>query len=447
MQLQSCRLFSLGEVVFFGHAFNIKVSEPTTHRHLHPCPHAVYFGCRRVLVPSPCTLLWLPFSLPPFSLPPFPPFPPTSLFPYIYTENHATRTSGIALVHPVYYADRAAALDKAYDKTTSYLFGSAMLVAPIVSPIPANRSNLTQKTWLPPGRWVDFAGSKVYSCSDGAGCDVTATYALHELPIFVREGSVVPLRTAASLGQTVAFSDPLVWSVWPGHGAAAATHGGATVVEDDGATLRFETELATATTNMSWTVVGNDEDATDPPGFTLTVTPTAGSFDVNGGCTDVEAGIEYGGPGADLQELPGDVETAAECCDACGTFSNCGFWTWLDTKRCSLKVSRSGKVANASAVSGAAPRRMPAKRSHGFQLRGAANSAVLGTVAAVTVNGTPLPALDPDDDGKVGWYTVAADAPTWLARPPPGSLVILTPSFELSQTLVVRVGGVTGGEV
>ena len=375
--------------------------------------------------------LGLPFSL-----------PPTSLFPYIYTENHATRTSGIALVHPVYYADRAAALDKAYAKTTSYLFGSAMLVAPIVSPILANQSTLTQKTWLPPGRWADFAGSEVYSCSDGAGCDVTASYALHELPIFVRVGSVVPLRTAASLGQTVAFSDPLVWSVWPGHGAAAATHGGATVVEDDGATLRFETELATATTTMSWTVVGGD-DVTGPPGFTLTVTPTAGSFDVNGGCTDVEAGFEYGGPGAGLQELPGDVATAAECCDACGTFSNCGFWTWLDSKRCSLKVSRSGKVANASAVSGVAPRRMPTKRSHGFQLRGAA---VLGTVAAVTVNGTPPPALEPDDDGKVGWYTVAADAPTWLARPPPGSLVILTPSFELSQTLVVRVGGGRGWE-
>ena len=339
----------------------------------------------------------------------------------------------MALVHPVYYADGAAQLDAAYAKTTAYLFGPAMLVAPIVAPIPAGSTTLVQTTWLPPGRWTDFAGGTVHNCPAGSGCSVTAHYAVHELPIFVRLGAVVPLRTVASLGRTVAFSDPLVWSVWPGHGATAAGHGGASVVEDDGATLRFETDGATATTTMNWTSAG-------AAGFTLTVAPTVGSFDANGDCGTVEAGFEYGGPGADLQELDGDVESAAACCDACSTFSNCGFWTWLDSKRCVLKVSRAGRVANASAVSGAAPRRMPAARSHGFQLRGVA----AGSATSVTVNGKALPALAPGDAGEPGWYTVGPGTPAWLARPPPGSLVILTHPVELSAALVVQVAGAFG---
>jgi len=59
----------------------------------------------------------------------------TALFPYIYAENHATRSTGISLLHPLYYAEGASTIDRAYATTTSYLFGSSLLVAPIVQPI------------------------------------------------------------------------------------------------------------------------------------------------------------------------------------------------------------------------------------------------------------------------------------------------------------------------
>jgi alpha-glucosidase (family GH31 glycosyl hydrolase) len=36
------------------------------------------------------------------------------LFPYIYTENHATRRTGLALLHPLYYSTGAEAIEAAY---------------------------------------------------------------------------------------------------------------------------------------------------------------------------------------------------------------------------------------------------------------------------------------------------------------------------------------------
>jgi hypothetical protein len=77
-----------------------------------------------------------------------------------------------------------------------------------------------------------------------------------------------------------------------------STEGNTTVYEDDGATLRYDTDNAIATTTMRWTTTESSE-------FLLTVDPTVGSFDVNGDCGETDAGFDYGGPGADLQELPG----------------------------------------------------------------------------------------------------------------------------------------------
>ena len=328
-----------------------------------------------------------------------------------------------------YYADGAATIDRAYERTTSYLFGSSMLVAPIVTPIAAGSTSVSQTTWLPPGQWVAFSGATSHLSPPATGLDVTASYALDSLPIFIRAGAVVAMRTLASISQAVAFSDPLIWCVWPGSGAVMEDSGNATVVEDDGATLRFETDNAIATTTMHWVATTGS--------YTLTVDPTVGSFDVNGNCGDIDVGVEYGGAGANLQVLQGTFDTHADCCHACSTFSNCAFWTWTnDTHRCMLKVSRQGRKANASTVSGVAPRRMPTERGHGFQLRKPTSAAA---TTSVTVNGHTLPKITPGDDGKTGWFVESVDATQGLARAPPGTLVILTDKIALTQQVVVRM--------
>jgi alpha-glucosidase (family GH31 glycosyl hydrolase) len=45
----------------------------------------------------------------------------------------------------VYYD--APTFDKAYSEKGSYMFGSSLIVAPIVQPIALGQENLTQTTW------------------------------------------------------------------------------------------------------------------------------------------------------------------------------------------------------------------------------------------------------------------------------------------------------------
>jgi hypothetical protein len=448
-----------------------------------------------------------------------------ALFPYIYTENHATRATGVSLVHPVYYEEGASVLDRAYSEKGSYMFGDSMLVAPVIEPIPkpipvlgqgqrrqqqeeeqvaaVAAATITQITWLPPGDWVSWSGaseyrgngsnpssSESYSCGgetgggDGGGVEVTASYGIKDMPIFVRAGSVVPLRTNRSLAQTVAFSDPLIWSVWPGAGSrsrsvpaagsdsndgspvslvgvSSAGNGSASVVEDDGATLRFETHNAIATTTMKWTWStstvstasssdSGDIAATAPAtSLVLSVAPTVGSFDVQ--CS-AEDGFEYAGPGADLHDA-GAASSADGCCTACSSFSNCAYWTWSkDTGRCALKVSRRGRRANSSAVSGVAPRPMPKTRVYGFQVR--TTRFASSPPSAVILNGASLPEITPFDDrdrgsghdqvrahsdAPSGWFVQPADAEMGLSRAPPGALVIFTGRMQLDETTKVEV--------
>jgi hypothetical protein len=276
--------------------------------------------------------------------------------------------------------------------------------------------------------------------------NVTADYALHQLPMFMRAGSVLPLRTFASLQHTAAFSDPLVWTVFPGGGVAASGEGA--VVEDDGTTLRFESDNATATTAMTWN--------TTTTGFTATVAPTVGTFDLNRDCGNADPGFAYGGAGADLQVLDGTVSSAGACCEACTEFSNCAYWTWFNsTRTCTLKVSRRGRTANSDAISGVAARRMPTSRAHGFQFRVGvgvkadvnANAVVApsrapaaaGAFSAVTVNGESLAQIAPAADGAVGWYVQPTDAVSGLAKAPVGTLVMLTDSIDLDRAVVVHI--------
>eukprot|EP01051_Picozoa_sp_SAG22_P001507 SAG22_NODE_60_length_23423_cov_8.445250_11_plen_1063_part_00 len=352
-----------------------------------------------------------------------------ALFPYLYSENHRTRTTGVSLLHPLYYD--APHLDKSYTLPSEYFFGPQMVVQPIVAPIGPGASTIVASSWLPPGEWADWAGQTLHE-SGAAGLELSAEYSIHEIPIFVRAGSVIPMRTAASLNTTLAFSSPLVWGVWTADTSAEAVSGNATVVEDDGATNRFEAGQQ-STTTMQWS-------RGDDGSLALAVAPTTGSFEV--GCT-AEDGIEYGGAGSDLQDV-GTVASEGACCDACAMYSNCNFWTWTKSnQRCVLKVSRKGRRANASAVSGVAPRRMPTTRAHVFEVRTPQFATKAPT--SVTLNGKVLPGIPPPaDDGNgmpseaAGWYVRGKQAVSSLLAPE-GSLVIMTPSMPLTEAIEVKV--------
>lgn len=86
---------------------------------------------------------------------------------------------------------RALVVDFFGDRNTwglddQYMFGDALLVAPILEPMAAAQ---TRELYLPRGEWFDFwSGERVES----GGEWVTRPVALETMPVFVKSGSVVP---------------------------------------------------------------------------------------------------------------------------------------------------------------------------------------------------------------------------------------------------------------
>ena len=104
------------------------------------------------------------------------------LLPYLWTEARSTADSGLPIV-------RALLLDFPDDPVAwgiddQYLFGSALLVAPVLEERATARS-----VWLPAGSWWDFWTDEVHQ---GPG-RIVVRAPLGVLPLFVRGGSVLPM--------------------------------------------------------------------------------------------------------------------------------------------------------------------------------------------------------------------------------------------------------------
>ena len=92
---------------------------------------------------------------------------------------------------------------------------------------------------------------------DGPG-EHTADYGLSDIPMFVREGAIIPMKTMESVGAV--SPDPLVWAIYPGTksqasiGTTAATASRmptAQLYEDDGESLAYREAGAGARINCS----------------------------------------------------------------------------------------------------------------------------------------------------------------------------------------------------
>ncbi|KAL2814240.1 glycosyl hydrolases family 31-domain-containing protein [Aspergillus cavernicola] len=110
------------------------------------------------------------------------------LVPFLYTRNVICSVNDEPLVQPMYWAfpDN----DQAYSVPNQYMFGSELLVAPIVQPRD-KRTNLgSVKAWLPSrSRYVDFFTGTVY---DG-NRQVVFHRRLEEFPVLAREGAIIVL--------------------------------------------------------------------------------------------------------------------------------------------------------------------------------------------------------------------------------------------------------------
>jgi alpha-D-xyloside xylohydrolase len=156
------------------------------------------------------------------------------LMPYIYSLagnvylNHGTIMR--SLLFDFASDPKAAAQDG------EYMFGPSLLVCPVTEPMyygPESTPLDRPKTWtcyLPSGcRWYDSWGGTVYE----GGVDVTVDAPLSRMPLFIREGSILPLTRGLQYADQKP-EEPMELRVYPG------ADGSFTLYEDEGDNYNFE---------------------------------------------------------------------------------------------------------------------------------------------------------------------------------------------------------------
>lgn len=157
------------------------------------------------------------------------------LLPYIYSETARVSFAGSTLMRPL-------VLDfprdtNALDQTSEFMFGPALLVAPVLAP--------SVKEWpvyLPKhsGGWFDFWTGERH---DG-GKNVSAAAPIDRIPLFVRSGSILPLGPAQQFHDEKPDA-PIDLRIYVG------ADGDYTLYEDDGVSNAYE-HGARATIPLHW---------------------------------------------------------------------------------------------------------------------------------------------------------------------------------------------------
>lgn len=141
------------------------------------------------------------------------------LIPYIYTMNYRTHKEGIALCEPMYYTYPNE--EAAYTVRNQYMFGSELIVAPIVSKNHREINKAEVKVWLPEGRYTDIFTGRIYTGKKY----VTMFRDWTSIPVLAKEGAIIPM----SLNEGNDTSNPKTMEMWVYRGNNEFT-----LYEDDG---------------------------------------------------------------------------------------------------------------------------------------------------------------------------------------------------------------------
>ncbi|GAB4469021.1 MAG: glycoside hydrolase family 31 protein [Anaerolineae bacterium] len=147
------------------------------------------------------------------------------LLPYLYTAVWQAATTGLPIVRPLMLAYPDDLHARRIDD--QFLFGSAILVAPIVEQGAASRS-----IYLPCGEWYDFWSNQLHQ----GGQTIEVSAPLDTLPLFVRAGSVIPLWEA----QQYVGEKPLDALTLLAYRADGEHH--SILYEDDGVSTAYRTQ-------------------------------------------------------------------------------------------------------------------------------------------------------------------------------------------------------------
>jgi alpha-glucosidase/alpha-D-xyloside xylohydrolase len=143
------------------------------------------------------------------------------LLPYLYSAVHECATTGMPIMRALWlhFPDDP----KAVECGDQYLWGRNVLVAPVVE-----KGATTRRIYLPRGAWYDFW---THERVEG-GREINRPVDLETMPLYVREGSILPLGPVKQFtGEIV--EEPLSVSIYPGTDASFLLY------EDDGSSFNY----------------------------------------------------------------------------------------------------------------------------------------------------------------------------------------------------------------
>jgi len=143
------------------------------------------------------------------------------MLPYLYSVARECATTGMPIMRALWlhFPDDP----KAVGSGDEYLWGRNILVAPVVE-----KGATVRRVYLPRGAWYDFW---THERLEG-GREISRTVDLETLPLFVREGSILPLGPVRQFtGEKV--DEPISVSIYPG------ADGSFLLYEDDGASFNY----------------------------------------------------------------------------------------------------------------------------------------------------------------------------------------------------------------
>ncbi len=147
------------------------------------------------------------------------------MIPYIYTAARRGWETGLSLCRPMYYDWPGE--QNAYAARHQYMFGEGMLVAPVLDKAATKEGLAPVRVWLPDGAWFDCARG----CREEGGGWIRRRYAINEIPVFVRPGTIVPGQCGAQRVLPGSYRDLMV-TAYPGGGTGE-------LYEDDGVSADY----------------------------------------------------------------------------------------------------------------------------------------------------------------------------------------------------------------
>ena len=131
-----------------------------------------------------------------------------AMLPYVYTEARSTYDTGVAFLHPLYYDWPEA--NEAYDMKGEYVFGSQMIVSPVVAPSDKVTGLVQQQVWIPKGEWIE----KDTGTHLTGPANIQRNFSIDQVPVYVRSGAIVPMAPTMQYSNQKPV-DPLIVTVYP----------------------------------------------------------------------------------------------------------------------------------------------------------------------------------------------------------------------------------------